>query len=293
MKSMQNLNKLILLIFTVVVFVSYDFLYLDRFTEIRVFNLVAEMFFVTLAAMLFFSINDLQGRSFYKYLNIGFFLAFVSMLVDSLDQLHYHGELYTAIGEKLTLIVGFILIVVGVKEWIIEFGKLNKRLERQVVTDELTGLYNRRGMVQQFEMMQGIAVKNDLSLSFVIADLDDFKIYNDTMGHLEGDDFLKEVGRSLLKLMSKNKVIGRWGGEEFAICLLGSDLKHAVDFAEKIRQAILQLKLPEQMKNNRVTMSLGVAELTGGERVMDSVKRADRALYKAKKNGKNRVLSEV
>jgi len=290
---MQNLNKLILLIFTVVVFVSYDFLYLDRFTEIRVFNLVAEMFFVTLAAMLFFSINDLQGRSFYKYLNIGFFLAFVSMLVDSLDQLHYHGELYTAIGEKLTLIVGFILIVVGVKEWIIEFGKLNKRLERQVVTDELTGLYNRRGMVQQFEMMQGIAVKNDLSLSFVIADLDDFKIYNDTMGHLEGDDFLKEVGRSLLKLMSKNKVIGRWGGEEFAICLLGSDLKHAVDFAEKIRQAILQLKLPEQMKNNRVTMSLGVAELTGGERVMDSVKRADRALYKAKKNGKNRVLSEV
>ncbi|TDR22657.1 GGDEF domain-containing protein [Marinicella litoralis] len=286
-----NYKKTIVLLIIVVVFAGYDFFWLERFEDVRVFNLMAEFVFATMAAILFFTIDQLKGKKYYSYLNVGFVLAFISMYIDALDQLHFHGELYTAIGEKLTLVIAFTLIIFGVKDWISDFVNLNKILERQVITDELTGLYNRRGMLQQFKAFEAVAQKNSLSLSFVIADLDDFKKYNDTMGHLAGDSFLSDLGKSLLELMSKNQVIGRWGGEEFAICLLGSDVNKACEFAEKIRLRVLGITMPPKMGNEKISVSLGVAELKNNESVMDTIKRADNSLYLAKSNGKNQVVA--
>lgn len=286
-----NLKKILTLTIIVVAFSSYDLLFLERFENVRIFNLIAEFVFTCMAAILFLSIDQLKGKPYYKYLSLGFLLAFVSMLVDGLDQLHYHGEIYTAIGEKLTLVIGFTLIIKGVKDWIYDFVELNRILERQVITDELTGLYNRRGMLQQFEYFDEIAKKNSMSLSFIIADLDDFKKFNDTMGHLAGDGFLSNLGKSLLELMSKNQVIGRWGGEEFAICLLGSDINKAAEFAEKIRKRVLEIELPPKMGKQKMSVSLGVAELKSNESVMETIKRADQSLYLAKSNGKNQVVA--
>lgn len=288
---MLNIKKISLLLLVTLLFTGYDFLFLDQFQDLRVFNIIAEVFFATMAGILFLSIDELKGKYFYRFLNTGFFLAFVSMLVDALDQLHYHGELYTALGEKLTLMMAFTLIIIGVKNWIVDFSQLNSYLEHQVITDELTGLFNRRGMIQQIESMEKTANVNQISLSFIISDLDDFKVFNDTMGHLEGDRLLNELGTSLLKLMNQNQVIGRWGGEEFAICLLGSDLAEAQLFAEKIRLTVLDMKLPDKMSGKQLSMSLGVAELEDGEPVMNAVKRADKSLYFAKTHGKNQVYA--
>jgi|GEM_PF-2555680 len=286
-----NFKKVLTLLSIVVAFLAYDALLLERFEDVRMFNLIAEFGFTCMAAILYLSIDQLKDKSYYKYLNLGFLLAFVSMLVDGLDQLHYHSELYSALGEKLTLLIAFTLIIIGVNDWINDFVKLNRVLASQVITDELTGLYNRRGMLQQFKKFEEIAQRKKISLSFIIADLDDFKKYNDTMGHLSGDGFLNSLGNSLLELMSENQVIGRWGGEEFAICLLGSDINKAAEFAEKIRVCVLQIDMPSKMGAKKMSVSLGVAELKNNESVMETIKRADRSLYLAKSNGKNQVVT--
>ena len=287
---MVNLKKVLLLILVMVVFAGHDFLFLERFDNIRFFNIIAEFFFAAMAAILFLSIDDLKGRAFYHYINIGFFLAFVAMYIDGLDQLHYHGELYTALGEKLTQMVAFTLIIIGVKNWIVEFSSMNTRLEKLVITDELTGLYNRRGLIKKFAEMERVAERNELALSFVIADLDDFKEYNDTMGHLAGDDLLQSLGQKLKQLTNQNQIIGRWGGEEFAIGLLGSEIQEARQFAERIREEVLSINLPRSHDGTPLTISLGVAQLLPGEELMNAIKRADRSLYKAKSNGKNQVF---
>jgi diguanylate cyclase (GGDEF)-like protein len=114
------------------------------------------------------------------------------------------------------------------------------------------------------------------------------------MGHLAGDDLLQSLGQKLKQLTNQNQIIGRWGGEEFAIGLLGSELQEARGFAERIRKVVLSINLPRSQDGALLTISLGVAQLLPDEELMNAIKRADRSLYQAKSNGKNQVcvLSE-
>ena len=287
---MLQIKKVWLLLLVLLALVVHDVYYLQRITDLRVFNIVIEFSFALMLAALFLSIGNLKGKSFYPYLNVGFFLVFISMCVDGLDQFFLHGEVYTAVLEKSPMLLGFVLIFIGVKNWIAADTLLNKKLENQAFTDDLTGLYNRRGLLQKFEELNEIAIRNDQPLALVIADLDDFKEYNDSFGHISGDKFLAEMGQSLLKMMGSNEIIGRWGGEEFAICLLGSDIKQAHEFAEKIRHQVNELVLPSAQQNHGITISLGVSEKQPGEPLMEAIKRADRSLYAAKRQGKNQTF---
>lgn len=288
---MPNLYKLILTISVIIGFITFDVLFAAPIEDVRIFNLIVELSFSILCAILFMSIDSLKEKSFYKFLSIGFFLVFQSMLVDGLDQLHFHGELYTAIFEKSSLLVGVVFVYIGMKAWIVEHGLMNRKLKKQAFTDELTGLFNRRGMLKKFEAMDDIAKTDQLALSFIIADLDDFKVFNDTMGHVSGDAYLADLGYHLLTLADENNVIGRWGGEEFAVCLLGSDINQALDFAVKIQQKVAQIQMPQAMKKQHMTVSLGVSQKNPDEHMMDAIKRADRSLYTAKNQGKNQSVA--
>ncbi len=285
-----NIYKIILSLVATAVFIIYDMANLQPTQEIREFNIFAEFAFALMALILFLSIDSLKGKSFYHFLSVGFFMTYVSMLVDGLDQLYIHGEVYTAIWEKGALLLGFSMLFLGVRGWIVDHGKLNKKLEIQTYTDELTGLYNRRGMLKKFETMNEKAEERNKTLSFIIADLDDFKLFNDTMGHLHGDKLLAEIGDLLLKMMGPDQVIGRWGGEEFAICMLGNDLNEAFEFAEKIRQAVSEISMPLEMGDKTMTVSLGVSQKKVQEPLMNALRRADRSLYAAKKKGKNQSV---
>ena len=276
----------------IVGFLSYDFIYAVPIENIRLFNIVVELSFSLMCAIMFMSIDSLKGKSFYRFLSVGFFLVFVSMLVDGLDQIHIHGELYTALFEKATLLLGVISIFIGMKAWIVEDAKMNTKLEKQAFTDELTGLYNRRGLLKKFEAMDALSKLNHSKLCFLIADLDDFKVFNDTMGHVSGDGYLADLGQSLLTMADKNIVIGRWGGEEFAVCMLDTDLAEALQFSEKIRQTVLDIPMPPQMNKQHMTVSLGVSQKMPDEPLMDAIKRADRSLYLAKNQGKNQSVAK-
>ena len=180
----------------------------------------------------------------------------------------------------------------------------NIRLQEESVRDPLTGFYTRRFL----EVHLKLDVKKALSrgrnfgavneVSLVMIDLDNFKLVNDSFGHQEGDRVLQKLGASIRTSVRKDELVCRYGGDEFCVILPGASLQNAVQFAEKLRLLIagdpeLSYTTQAGVKSFRVTGSFGVASVKG-ERSMSAenlLKAADRALYRAKKGGRNQVCA--
>lgn len=159
-----------------------------------------------------------------------------------------------------------------------------KRVEELSVTDRLTGLYNRLKLDELFAFHLSVAKRHQGAFSIIILDIDKFKLVNDTYGHQTGDSVLKEMATILKKNSRLEDVLGRWGGEEFLILLPSSGLEASISLAEKLRNAIEQHTFEGI---GSCTASFGVATFRKGDNEHSLVSRADLALYKAKKNGRN------
>jgi diguanylate cyclase (GGDEF)-like protein len=173
---------------------------------------------------------------------------------------------------------------------------LHETVERQAVTDELTGLSNRRRFQETMAAEVERSKRFGQELGLVMLDIDDFKAVNDTYGHQQGDVVLKEVAKILRASSREIDEPARYGGEELAVVLPGTDLVGAHNLAERVREGIAALRLPilgdEDAEPLRVTASFGAAALsvTAGD-VRSLVAAADEALYQAKRAGKNRTVS--
>lgn len=174
----------------------------------------------------------------------------------------------------------------------IENIMLLEKTEIMAITDELTKLHNHRFFVRSLNEELKRAARYKQNLSLIMIDVDHFKHYNDTQGHLMGNDVLKEIARIMQNNIRDIDVVARYGGEEFAIVLPQTDKAKASVTAERIRAAVEEFDFPkgENQPGKRVTISLGVSMspddgLTGAE----LVGRADEMLYKAKREGRNRV----
>ncbi|MCG5054723.1 MAG: GGDEF domain-containing protein [Myxococcales bacterium] len=167
-----------------------------------------------------------------------------------------------------------------------------RRLLQSALRDVLTGLYNRRHFDERFAAECAAARRHGRPLSLVIFDVDDFKRLNDTHGHGTGDHVLREVARVLGANTRKEDSVFRYGGEEFCFLLRETPLEGAVKAAERRRELVarMRLKLPG-FETLKVTVSAGVAEWRVGQDDAEFFARADRALYEAKRAGKNRVLN--
>src|SRR3954447_7337146 len=175
----------------------------------------------------------------------------------------------------------------------IENVGLHETVQRQAVTDELTGLYNHRRFQEAMEDESERARRFGQDMGLVMLDIDDFKRVNDNYGHQQGDLVLSEVARILRESSREIDAPARYGGEELAVVLPGTDLEGAYNLAERVRAGIeaLELPVPGGRGPLRVTASLGVASLTHGEGdPRDLLARADAALYEAKRSGKNKVI---
>lgn len=171
---------------------------------------------------------------------------------------------------------------------------LHEVVERQAVTDELTGLANRRRFQETLTGEVERAKRFGQDLGLVMLDIDNFKKVNDTYGHQQGDLVLKEVARVLRESAREIDEPARYGGEELACVLPGTDLTGAHNFGERVREGIEALELPVlggDGETMQVTASLGAAALpaSGGE-PRELVAAADEALYEAKRSGKNRTV---
>ena len=185
---------------------------------------------------------------------------------------------------------GRLVSIVGSSQDITERKKNEQHLEYLATTDELTGLYNRRHFMHLVDAEMQSALRYNHPLAFISLDLDDFKTINDTHGHAEGDTVLVHLATILQAEMRRPDSIGRLGGEEFAILAPHTDLNGGLQLAERIRQQLAASPVPCAQGTLQITASLGVTHLAGKKDTLDAVlKRADDALYQAKRSGKNRV----
>lgn len=161
------------------------------------------------------------------------------------------------------------------------YSKLYGKEAKRAIVDELTGLYNKRYFTTLLEK----EIEKGKRISLIIIDLDFFKSYNDTYGHVEGDKLLEILGKTLQKKAKKTKAC-RYGGEEFAL-IVNSSFEEAVKLAETLRKEV-EAFYPNKAKRT-VTASFGVGQRKRGESKEKFVKRVDAALYKAKEMGRNTV----
>lgn len=172
----------------------------------------------------------------------------------------------------------------------------NQLLLKSNAKDALTGIGNRRQFDISMETEWKRTMRRQTVLSLVMIDVDFFKKYNDYYGHQRGDDVLIQVAKTLQKSIGRSSdFVARYGGEEFSVILPGTDLRGALKVGEKMRQNINNLKIPHEKSdiNQYITISLGVAcEIPSPEKSYDGIiEKADKALYSAKKQGRNRIHS--
>jgi diguanylate cyclase (GGDEF)-like protein len=166
------------------------------------------------------------------------------------------------------------------------------RLRRQVETDALTNLANRRGLTERLDAELARGRETGISVSFVIADIDDFKAVNDGHGHQTGDKIIRAVAQALAGAVREVDLAARYGGEEFAVVLPGSKLADARRTAERMRRAVSEVEVMTPTgASARVTMSFGVAEFPTYAGADALVAAADAALYQAKHGGKDQVAT--
>ena len=175
-----------------------------------------------------------------------------------------------------------------------ERRELHKRLLAMALTDELTGLYNRRHMLQRGAEEVERALRHSTPFSLLIMDIDHFKAINDVNGHDGGDVVLKELAAELTRGARAVDVVGRWGGEEFVVLLPNTALEEAVVLAERLRRAIAEKEVRVASGVLRITVSVGVAAHSREAAGFDElVRRADDLLYDAKNRGRNCVVSAL
>ncbi len=170
--------------------------------------------------------------------------------------------------------------------------RLREALRNQSIRDPLTGLYNRRYLEEMLERETRRAIRSEQGLGVLMLDLDHFKKFNDTYGHEAGDTVLRETAAFLLKSVRAEDIVCRFGGEEFLVILPQANLKVSQARAERIRSKLRELTVLHQGQPvGRITVSVGVSELPAhGTTPQELIEGADAALYRAKKEGRDRVV---
>jgi diguanylate cyclase (GGDEF)-like protein len=165
-----------------------------------------------------------------------------------------------------------------------------ERLEQLSITDSLTQLANRKHIMETLTAQLERFRRSGSPFSVLLIDADHFKAINDNQGHLVGDEALRHLGRTFKRLLRTVDLAGRYGGEEFLMILDETDAREALHTAERIRMAIESSEVEIEGAALRFTISVGVAEIGFGEDEDQLIRRADAALYQAKREGRNRSV---
>ena len=168
-------------------------------------------------------------------------------------------------------------------------SQYHETIYRMTIMDGLTGIHNKRYLVEQLDRELSRATRHGRPLSLVICDIDHFKRVNDEFGHLAGDHVLKEVAQLAKSRLRPDDVIARYGGEELAVILPETDLAGGVRIADELRKMIATETFIFEDEDIDITISCGVAQLDPKWRSYDFVRAADEQLYEAKRAGRNRV----
>ena len=177
----------------------------------------------------------------------------------------------------------------GLSQRVVELEGEMRRLSDEVSTDQLTQISNRRGLMQAFGVECGRLERSGAPLSIGLLDIDNFKKLNDTLGHGAGDEALKALAGVVTKTLRPADQVARYGGEEFVVLLPDTPVDEAQQILTRLQRSLSGGLFMHENKQVFVTFSAGVSAYRPGERIEDTLERADQALYEAKRTGKNRT----
>jgi diguanylate cyclase len=169
-------------------------------------------------------------------------------------------------------------------------GALQK-LSDLVMRDDLTGIYNRRYIMDVLTRQKALADRGNVGFTLCYCDLDHFKRINDRFGHQRGDDVLREFAGLAERVVRSVDYVARFGGEEFLLVLIGADAHEAERVVARLAERTRRLAVHPHYPDHRLTVSVGIAEFRPGESVEDVIQRADRALYRAKSAGRDVAIT--
>ncbi|MCP5243903.1 MAG: diguanylate cyclase [Burkholderiales bacterium] len=176
------------------------------------------------------------------------------------------------------------------QEKIVQLESELQQMSEKIHEDHLTKVLNRRGLDLAFEREVMIAQRQQWPICYALLDIDNFKVLNDTHGHKVGDEAIVYLINAVKSVTRNEDIVARYGGEEFVILLPNTKLEEATDILSRIRRDLTKKFFLHENKRILITFSAGIAEYKQGERQDQIFKRADEALYRAKKNGKNLIL---
>ncbi|MEM7608725.1 MAG: GGDEF domain-containing protein [Myxococcota bacterium] len=168
-------------------------------------------------------------------------------------------------------------------------AQYHETIYKMTIVDGLTGVNNKRFLMESLEKEIPRARRHQRPLALVMFDIDHFKSINDSFGHLAGDYVLKEMAQLVKSRLRPDDILGRYGGEEFAVILPETNASGGTHIAEELRQLVASHNFTFENERINVTISMGVAQLQDDWNVNDFVKQADERLYAAKRGGRNRV----
>jgi diguanylate cyclase (GGDEF)-like protein len=192
--------------------------------------------------------------------------------------------------EAVAYVAGYLLLIVnGFGFILMSKQRDDARMQRLATTDDLTGLLNRRAFFARADAARLLSLRLQQPITLLMFDIDHFKQLNDRFGHATGDEALVKFAATCSEALREHDILGRLGGEEFALALPGTDLDGAIHAAERLRQNVVDTRLLTCGNSYTMTVSIGVVLIDPAEDLPTGLARADHALYEAKRNGRNRV----
>lgn len=183
-----------------------------------------------------------------------------------------------------------LLVAQGFAILLLVNGAMQREVQALADLDPLTGLLNRRGLSTGVERLrQQISLGGGPGLAVAVIDLDHFKAVNDHYGHDAGDQLLVGIARRLRSIVRPQDLVARFGGEEFVLVLHDVPPDMLESFAERVREAVSGVSVETEVRSITATISMGIATMLPSEGLSDAVRRADQALYRAKREGRNRI----
>lgn len=296
--------------------ISYDINLLFKDPSLTIPQLIWHTFTNTVSIYL---VPDLQNVFLMHYLLVvlfgafrmqrrGFFIVggFILICYTSVMLLHQlSGDGVGLVRQVLSALV-FIFMLVGVSiigteisslRWALkkrnaEMNEVMKQAKEQAITDDLTGLYNRRHLMQILRRQQALATRGDYEFSLCFVDLDHFKQVNDRYGHKAGDEVLQTFADIARNSVREVDFVARLGGEEFVLVLVRTPLEGAVQVAERLRVSMERAQLDILDPGHSVTASIGVTQYRPKEPIEETMHRADIAVYSAKNHGRNQLVTD-
>ncbi len=314
----QKGNRMVYIMFYLVflIFNSYFTFFIDSIVIRSVIEAIAIMLILFFSAIrLFHNKEEMLARSTrfagIIYVIQASFLAFYTVHIVAISEIYTYQAFRVSsirmaayIMPILTSMLSVFALIMMVNQClnfenltlVVQLKEEKKAAELNAITDSLTGLMNRRFFDNMFPLEFKRSKRSKLPLSLLMIDIDYFKNYNDSYGHLEGDHCLTMLGTAFRKIVSRTAdIVGRYGGEEFYVVLPETDEDGAKTVANKIKEAIDELRIRNNASKiaSNVTISIGAATLYTKEfqKPEDLIKMADLAMYQAKENGRNQIVS--